>query len=73
MEFDYSTLRGRIREKFGTEGNFASAIGMNPSTLSQKLSNKLEFSQEDILASMNALDAGSDCIVPYFFTQKIAN
>lgn len=73
MEFDYSTLRGRIREKFGTEGNFASAIGMNPSTLSQKLSNKLEFSQEDILASMKALDAGSDCIVPYFFTPKIAN
>ena len=56
MEFDYSTLRGRIREKFGTEGNFASAIGMNPSTLSQKLSNKLEFSQEDILASINSIE-----------------
>lgn len=72
MEFDYSALRGRIRELFGTEGNFANAIGMNPSTLSQKLSNKLEFSQQDIMDCLKALRRGSDFITPYFFTLKVA-
>lgn len=72
MEFDYSALRGKIRERFGTEGNFANAIGMNPSTLSQKLSNKLEFSQQDIMDCLKALHMGSDFIKPYFFTLKVA-
>lgn len=72
MEFDYSALRGRIRELFGTERNFANAIGMNPSTLSQKLSNKLEFSQQDIMDCLKALRRGSDFIAPYFFTLKVA-
>lgn len=72
MEFDYSALRGKIREQFGTEGNFANAIGMNPSTLSQKLSNKLEFSQQDIMDCLKALHMGSDFITPYFFTLKVA-
>lgn len=72
MEFDYSALRGKIREQFGTERNFANAIGMNPSTLSQKLSNKLEFSQQDIMDCLKALHMGSDFIKPYFFTLKVA-
>lgn len=72
MEFDYSALRGKIREQFGTERNFANAIGMNPSTLSQKLSNKLEFSQQDIMDCLKALHMGSDYIEPYFFTLKVA-
>lgn len=72
MEFDYSAFRGKIREKYGTEREFANAIGMNPSTLSLKLSNKLEFSQQDIIAAMKALQATSDMIEPYFFTPKVA-
>ena len=70
MEFDYSMFRGKIREKYGTEREFANAIGMNPSTLSLKLSNKLEFSQLDIIVSMKALKATSNLIEPYFFTPK---
>lgn len=72
MEFDYSMFRGKIREKYGTEREFANAIGMNPSTLSLKLSNKLEFSQLDIIVSMKALKATSNLIEPYFFTPKVA-
>lgn len=72
MEFDYSMLRGKIREKYGTERGFANVIGMNPSTLSLKLSNKLEFSQQDIIISIHALQATSDMIEPYFFTPKVA-
>lgn len=72
MEFDYSMFRGKIKEKYGTERKFANAIGMNPSTLSLKLSNKLEFSQLDIIISMKALKATSNLIEPYFFTPKVA-
>lgn len=72
IEFDYRTLRGKIREVYGTEKNFAHAIGMNPSTLSLKLSNRLEFTQQDIISAINALRVSNDFIRPYFFTGKVA-
>lgn len=72
IEFNYRVLRGKIREVFGTEKNFAHAIGMNPSTLSLKLSNKLEFTQQDIISAMNALSVGNNSIGIYFFTPEVA-
>ncbi len=43
MEYDYSVLRGRIKEKFGSESALASTIGMNRSTFSQKSIIKVNF------------------------------
>lgn len=40
MLFDYSKVRGRIREKFGTEGAFAEALGISRQALSRALSNR---------------------------------
>lgn len=45
MEFDYSVLRGKIRELYGSEKAFASAIVMASATLSMKLNNRREFTQ----------------------------
>lgn len=45
---------------------------MNPSTLSLKLSNRLEFTQQDIISAINALRVSNDFIRPYFFTGKVA-
>lgn len=41
MSFDYSKLRGRIVEKFGTQVNFAKAIKLSERTLSLKLNGKI--------------------------------
>lgn len=44
MVFNYSKLRGKIREVYGTESAFAVALGMGRVSLSQRLNNAAEFS-----------------------------
>ena len=71
MEYDYSGLRGRIKEKFGSESALAATIGMNRSTFSQKINNQSEFSQQDMIQIMSALEADTGLIGLYFFTPKV--
>ena len=49
MAFDYSKLKGKIVEVFGTQSNFAKAVGMSERTLSCKLNNKIPFTQPAML------------------------
>lgn len=72
MDYDYKKLRGRIREKYGTEGALSDAMGINRCTLSQKLTNKSDFSQQDIKQMATLLLIAIDEIGEYFFTPKIA-
>ena len=46
--YDYSKLRGKIKEVFGRQEDFAFAMSLSPTSLSSKLNNKVEFSQEDM-------------------------
>ena len=39
MAFDFSKLRGKIKEVFGTQEKFAKAMGMSSVSLSAKLNN----------------------------------
>ena len=41
----YAKLRGRIREKFGTQSTFAKSMEMDPSSLSNKLTGKTEWTR----------------------------
>ena len=52
----YAKLRGRIREKFSTQAEFARAIGYNPSTVSAKLCGKVDWTRRDIIVICNTLD-----------------
>ena len=70
--FDYSKLRGRIREKFGTQAQFAEAMraeGLNFSdcVCSQKLNNQSEWTQDEITTACNLLDIPAEEIHLYFF------
>jgi hypothetical protein len=69
--FDYNKLRGRIREKVGTENDFAKAIGMGRSSLSQKLNNRVEFSQNEIKNAVVVLEIEDKDIPDYFFAAKV--
>lgn len=71
MEFDYSKLRGRIKEIFGTQDNFADALNMGRVSLSQRLTGKLEFTQEEIMKSCELLKFDPSEIPSYFFTLKV--
>ena len=46
MVFDYCELIKLIRYKYGTQDNFAKALSIGRVSLSQRLNNRLEFSQE---------------------------
>lgn len=71
MQYDYSKLRGRIREKFGTESDFAAYLGMNRSTLSIKLNGRVQMDQYDITVFCRALDIPTEQVGIYFFTVKV--
>lgn len=71
MPYDYSKLRGRIKEKYSTQDKFAKIIGIGRVSLSQKLNCKLDFSQEDIKRSIIALGLSTEDIPIYFFSQKV--
>ena len=50
--YDYSKLRGRIIEKLGTIKNYAKAINLSETSISNKLSNRIAFSQDEINISI---------------------
>ena len=70
MEFDYSKLRGRIREILGSEANFCDKIPLTRSTVSLKLNGKVEFTQSEIAAAMEVLQLPKSAIGDYFFNQE---
>ena len=69
--YDYSKLRGRIREKIGTEGEFAKKIGRTPNYISKVFRNATYLSQEDISKAAILLDVSADDIGSYFFSQEV--
>lgn len=72
MEFDFSKLRGRIVEKFGTCANFAEAIGKSSVWVSNRLNNIVFWSTDEIrdVCLPHVLDIPKDEIPAYFFTPK---
>ena len=69
--YDYSKLRGRIREKIGTEGEFARRIGRTQNYVSKVFKNGTYLSQEDIASGSEILDIPVDEIGEYFFTPEV--
>lgn len=71
VAFDYSKLKGRIIEKFGTQTNFVKKFGVSENTFSLKMNNKLRFSTDDIIKISDMLEIDGDDIGAYFFTTKV--
>ncbi|MDO5696203.1 MAG: DUF739 family protein [Eubacteriales bacterium] len=55
MGYDYSKLRGLIREHYGTQGKFAKELGLSTVSLSGRLNNQLTFKQSEMLMRMKLL------------------
>lgn len=70
--FDYSKLRGRIIEKFDTQGKFAAVNQLSDRSMSLKLNNGIGISQDEILRWCDLLDIDTSEIPVYFFNQKVS-
>ena len=71
VKFDYSKLRGKIREIFRTQSAFAEAMGISSTSLSAKLNNNVEFTQKEIDKAVELLKIAKEDIPAYFFTPKV--
>ena len=71
MAFNFSKLRGRIIELYGSQKRFAEEIGITEQTLSLKMSNKIRFTSDDIICICDLLSIPDEEINVYFFTQKV--
>lgn len=70
-QYDYRKLIGKIAEVTGTKADFAVAIGMNRATLTQKLNNRVAFSQQEIDRACSVLGIEVSDIPVYFFTPDV--
>ena len=71
MAFEYSKLRGRIVEKYGTAEAFSKAMGTNAVTVSMLLNNHQEWRPSKILKACEVLDIDPADIGKYFFTVEV--
>lgn len=70
MSFDYAKLRGKIKEVYRTQDEFAKALGIGRVSLSQRLNNTLDFTQEEINTACRILGLAASDIPDYFFPHK---
>ena len=71
MDYDYSKLKGKIREVYGTDTAFATAMDMGRVSLSLKLNNKSEWSQDEMEKAMTLLKIPRTSVRAYFFSHKV--
>lgn len=71
MAYNYSKLLGKIKEKFGTQEQFAEALGMSRTTLSLRLNCKQQFSQSEIDKATTLLNLDKSEIPDYFFAAEV--
>ena len=71
MIFNYSKLKGKIREVCSTQENFAKALNKTDTAINNKLNNKSYFTQSEISKAIEVLDIKPEEICEYFFNQKV--
>lgn len=67
MTFNYNKLKGKIKEVYGTQNRFAIAMNLSPETVSGKLNNKVQWTQNDINIACLLLKIDPVEIATYFF------
>ena len=73
MSFNYSRLRGKIVEMFGTQSKFATAMGWSERTLTLKMNGVRSWKQPDICRAVELLRLEESDIPKYFFAAEVQN
>ena len=71
LKWDYSKLKERINEKFGSQRGFAEKLGISEAYLSQKMVGKRGLTLDDIDLWAAVLDIPPTDIGIYFFTKNV--
>ena len=71
--FDFSKLKGRIVEKYGSQRQFASAVGVSEQTITSKINGRVAISQDDVVTWSELLEIEASDIGAYFFTYRLSN
>lgn len=66
---NYAKLRGRIKEICNTQAMFAYSMEMSPTAISEKLNDRSEWSQKEILKACDVLRIDKVLIPEYFFAE----
>lgn len=69
--FQYSKLKGKIVEIFGSQKKFAEAMGLSERTVSLKLQGTTPWTQPEMFKAVGLLKEPVHMIDEYFFTQKV--
>lgn len=70
-KYDFSKLRGKIKEKLGSESEYAKLLNLSNSSISAKLQSQVPFSLKEIEITINRLDIPVVEIYDYFFIKKV--
>lgn len=65
--YSYNKLRGRIVEKYGSQKNFAKAIGISQNSLGKKMNCITQISQSDVEEWCALLDIERSEIPDFFY------
>lgn len=70
-DYDYSKLKGKIRELDMTLNEFAQHIGITEQTLNLRFKDARPFTQREIDKAMQLFNEPLENIHIYFFTKKV--
>lgn len=71
MKYDYSKLKGKIKEVVDTQENLSKIMNVSKTSLSYKLNNNRPFKMSEIDLLINILDIPQNEIYTYFFNKKV--
>ncbi|MBO5968980.1 MAG: DUF739 family protein [Clostridia bacterium] len=71
MAKDFSKLKGRIVEKFGTQKAFCEALGKAPEWLSRRMNNQIEFDADDMVSIIDILEIDPQDLHLYFLCPNV--
>lgn len=70
IEYDYSKLLGKMKEKGFTQKSLAKQLGISETSLNFSLGNKRMFKQDEILNICSILDIPIKLVDDYFFCHQ---
>lgn len=71
ITINYDKLKGKIKEVLGTQGKLAECMGLDETTISNKLNNNTYFTQKEIIKISKILAIPFNQIPEYFFNEKV--
>ena len=71
VKYDYSKLKGRIREYFGTQDSFAESLDLSTTSMTSKLSGKVRFTQDEIYYAIQRLNIKPEELMDIFFKERV--